>query len=454
MFLVKNTHRTLGWVISSSLVLGACSVINSFDDVVSEESSGDGDGDGGGDGDGDGDGMGGMGGEPESTGGSESGGSGGRPNLGGDTGTGGDDPGTGGMAPVDPGLILAIGDDAAVRAISPQDGTVLGVEDSGSYSTLAFEPGRDLWYFVKDGALEVGGFDRAAGEFNFLTENVPAFDGTVFPWTEEFFAFPNVLALHVGDKLVAYDTTDETDITVIGEVDYPPPGAFWGSTLVRGNNGGNVAIVTMNCADPGDLTCPIEVTLIQVSTNGIEYLRDGVALPDFQNSSKKGSIAYDGPNSRLVVLVPNPSGPVVGGLAQAILLNSGSLVQQGEALVFQQPGDTISTIAVDPCHSVGYAGGPLSENVSGFSLVDANATPVFKSISSVGRDYEYEPYTRTFLHMDVGNVNSGVHSFELVPDPIDPGDVPDLRRRIAGWTVSPFTPRFMVVAEPEQPLCN
>jgi|GEM_PF-2796439 len=437
---MRTIPQTFSLLLLATVGGAGCSVVNSFSEVEAsspEESGGSG-GDSGSGG--------------AEMGGASSGGSG----TGGTVdGSGGGD-GTGGSVAADPGLVVAIETadfpNDILFALSPQDGSELA-RDTADYDTAAYEPRRGVWFFVRDKKLAAARFDRETNEWDFLTRDGPEITGLT-PFTELFFAFNERVALKLGTKLQIFDTSDLADLKFAEEVDYPA-GTPWGAAAASKSVGGNVVILNKNCPAGVPLTCPIELTSIAVTRDVVQVGGTVVVDPDFahgESGSAAGRVRYDIGTEQVVVLVPDPSalGSQVGKIAQATLYTPDSLVV-GQSFNFQQPGNQISTLDIDPCHSVVHAMSPISQNLSGFPLDDSvGVIPMFEPVGINGRRVVYEPYTRSLILVEDEAADFGLDAYSLTGTQA----VPDVRKRITDWSPPTVRPKFLAVETTETPLCN
>ena len=428
-------------LLSCTLVsLGACSLINSYDEVLPDDDGS----------------TGGLGGQGGMTG---SGGDDGSP--GGADGTGGTD-GTGGepaVDPIEPGLVVVVADtdastgtveDRFIVALDPRTGLELTRTELGAYEAIAYEASRDVWFFVRDSKMQAARFNRVSLEFEMIGDEVSVV-GVVEP-QYVFAVTDSVTILDAQSVLNVYDTSDLEDIKVADEPQIPlptkgdPGKRLWDARAVATNAGGSIYLLWTECS----LECVVRLSRIQPSsptanppTVAVETLT-GV-LPD-EVSSKNGVVGFDALAGLVLAYVPDYD--LVAPNEGKLYRFNGSLSPQSD-LPLKENGPRQVGLEVDACTSVGFM-----KDITAAPLVAAGLKPgaaqIDVSVGINGQGMAFEPYTRSLVLIQATGENAGVTAWESRGTT----DEPAMAKRLATWKAPALTPFLVDVAAPRTPVCD
>lgn len=371
----------------------------------------------------------------------------------------------GGVEPMAlPGAIVVSGTStsdagaAVLSVLSPQNGKELR-RDKVIVPMMAYDGPRDLWYLanIKDGVpmveLTMRKFDRVKNEW------IDAGPGITLPLPADT-AASGWVALR---QRFAYLTNGGSDLTIVDSTD--PANLVLQTTLTLaakaagligsfGNNpGGTVNIVRTNSACVVSSHCEVTLARVLIKATGTLMEEAAVAVGAVPNPNGKaawGANTVDG--NDVLITPPLPSGTDMGTLVQ---LNPGTHAQvQGSARSFVLNSFQPRGFAYDSCTGVAFTAETVAKvgNTTVYAIPDGAGVVGTVQPPQAAQGVFFEPFTRTLIVPFSSGVNHDILAYNLGGT----ASSPKLGKRgVAQWSPpTDLDPDLVAVATPYPATCE
>ncbi len=481
-------------------VIGGCSVINKFDDVKDQPSTG---GSGGSSGSGGSAGVSGSAGSGGTAG--AAGGTGGTAGSAGASGTAGasgssGSSGTGGSAgsagaagsdagpPLKDGLIVMAAEETAnaskfeLDVIDPWTGKLLGTPETTHVQAVAYDSQLDHWYIFKQGTTAVDPATLSVRTYDRKTEKWTELGSAVVPAPtsqsmlavlKDRILYQSTVKPTSGAPTQGLSIIDTSNLANIVLTSNPPQSALPDGSkalIARPNTsgaGGNATLVTVPSASCAPLVIPdagVGPNVCNVHVITVTVLA-GSTTPSFEGAGGKdvGQIpatgsgvgvtgdATTGQSTDIVVLPPVDYTAQPTGFVKTINPTNHNIAG---TFPFTVNGPRISDATYDPCNQVVITGELLKDQSVFIIPTTGGGTNKTVSSSTAVQGLVFEPYSRSVLRLFDDAANPEITAYELTGT----ATAPNVTVRLPGSTLpwdppTGLRPKILVVKRPAQPIC-